>query len=297
MSGETRGVVKLATGAAPSGYDTSITPMSSTVPPTLNPVAIAKTTGITLQEATKKAMKAQGLKPRKSAPPRPKGMPAPDEETTISPSSGSPADEDAEIAALGASFGVDLSDGFDPAEQERIAALVAEADAVAKAERDAEEAHVRRMLSAPTPPAGAVNLPFLEPARPTRSSLAGGEVMQELLRLQADNARLETENHRLRQAGKSAGDTYLQQRSRVSFETTDGVFMVPMVSCIRGGQGLTLILPDDGTGCLFIPRVGTELTLVYGTERNAVFFPGTYAAIPELQVVILPFILAPKDTP
>ena len=89
---------------------------------------------------------------------------------------------------------------------------------------------------------------------------------------------------------KSAAEEFLEERTRVTIELNDGIFALPAISVRQSSYCVMVLVPlaDDLT--VFVPKPGTELTLVHGDARLRAYFPGSYVEYPELGAGVLTFI-------
>jgi hypothetical protein len=86
--------------------------------------------------------------------------------------------------------------------------------------------------------------------------------------------------------------TYLARRMRVTLELVDGFMTVSAIDVKQTKYGVTLLLPIQRDGAVFIPKPGSEITVVVGDSRWPCFFPGTYFESEELGIVGLTFVKA-----
>jgi hypothetical protein len=85
---------------------------------------------------------------------------------------------------------------------------------------------------------------------------------------------------------------YLSKRMRVTLELVDGFMTVSAIDVKQTKYGVTLLLPIQRDGSVFIPKPGSEITVVVGDSRTPCFFPGTYFESEELGIVGLTFVKA-----
>lgn len=85
---------------------------------------------------------------------------------------------------------------------------------------------------------------------------------------------------------------YLSKRVRVTLELIDGFMTVSAIDVKQTKYGITLFLPLQRDGSVFIPKPGSEITIAVGDIRCPCYFPGTYFESEELGVVGLTFVKA-----
>ena len=93
----------------------------------------------------------------------------------------------------------------------------------------------------------------------------------------------------------SDADKFLDQSKRVTIATGDGTFLVSVIAVKRSADALLLIFPADSNNTTFIPNRGTEMDITYREEgrdtKERVYFPGTYAEVPELKAIMLTVLI------
>lgn len=90
----------------------------------------------------------------------------------------------------------------------------------------------------------------------------------------------------------SQKDIYLSQRKRVTLELVDGSMSMSAIDVKQSKYGVTVIMPLVAEGSVFIPKPGSEITVVHGENRWPCFFPGTYFELEELGLIGLTFVKA-----
>lgn len=87
---------------------------------------------------------------------------------------------------------------------------------------------------------------------------------------------------------------FLDGRSRVTLELSDGTFVLPVVAVKESTNALFLFLPDREDSVSFIPKPGTELAVSFkqgGDNRScSVYYPGSYVVVEELSQIIIALI-------
>jgi hypothetical protein len=86
--------------------------------------------------------------------------------------------------------------------------------------------------------------------------------------------------------------TYLEQRDRVTLELADGSMSMAVIDVKQARYGITILLPLKDEGATFIPKPGSEITVVHNENSWDCFFPGTYFECPELQLLGIVFVKA-----
>jgi len=93
----------------------------------------------------------------------------------------------------------------------------------------------------------------------------------------------------------SDADKFLEQSKRITISTGDGTFLVSAIDVKRSPDALLLIFPTEGNSTTFIPNIGTEMDVAYREEgrdiKERVYFPGTYAEVPELKAIMLTVVI------
>jgi len=85
---------------------------------------------------------------------------------------------------------------------------------------------------------------------------------------------------------------YITQRTRITLELADGAMSMAAIDVKESKYGVTILLPLQDEGATFIPKPGSEITVVRGDKRWNCFFPGTYFEAPELGVLGIVFVKA-----
>lgn len=93
----------------------------------------------------------------------------------------------------------------------------------------------------------------------------------------------------------SATQEFLDKRCRVTLELADGAMSMSAITVKESRYGLTILLPLLSDGATFIPKPGSEITVVYGDKRWPCFFPGTYFECPELKLLGIVFVKAEES--
>jgi hypothetical protein len=75
-------------------------------------------------------------------------------------------------------------------------------------------------------------------------------------------------------------------------EMQDGAMSMTCIQVLDGQFSLTILLPLDDSGATFIPKPGSEITVVAKGVRQSCYFPGAHFEIPELKLLGLVFIKA-----
>jgi len=88
---------------------------------------------------------------------------------------------------------------------------------------------------------------------------------------------------------------YLAQRSRVTLELSDGAMSMSVIDIMPTRYGLTILLPLLEDGVTFIPKPGSEITVVQKENSWKCFFPGTYFECPELSLMGIVFVRADEE--
>lgn len=96
-------------------------------------------------------------------------------------------------------------------------------------------------------------------------------------------------------AVQSGEQRYLAQRQSVTLELADMTFQVTAIDVIMSKYAITVLLPTD-TGSTFVPKPGSELTVVLGDHNVVCYYPGASFVIPELKLMGLTFIRAEGET-
>jgi len=98
---------------------------------------------------------------------------------------------------------------------------------------------------------------------------------------------------------RSPADNFLQQSQRMTIEVNDGTFLLPIISAKQSQYGIILFLPMAAESTLFLPKPGTEMVItcrIDGQQQSRrVYYPGTYAEVPELSVIVMSLIVAEDD--
>ena len=97
----------------------------------------------------------------------------------------------------------------------------------------------------------------------------------------------------------SAADEFLKNSQRMTIEVNDGTFLLPIISAKQSQFGIILFLPMAADSTLFLPKPGTEMVVtcrIDGQQRSQrVYYPGTYAEVPELSAIVMSLIVADDD--
>lgn len=89
----------------------------------------------------------------------------------------------------------------------------------------------------------------------------------------------------------SSCETYLAERTRVSFKVSGGTYSVPAVDVNCSGDSIVILLPMDDKSATFIPELGSEVVISVTNGRTYdCYFPGVHAALDALGVTVLGFI-------
>jgi hypothetical protein len=83
---------------------------------------------------------------------------------------------------------------------------------------------------------------------------------------------------------------YLAKRMRVTLELSDGAMALSAIDIKESRYGITILLPLLEEGVTFIPKPGSELTVVQKDHRWDCFFPGTHFEVEELKILGLVFV-------
>lgn len=94
---------------------------------------------------------------------------------------------------------------------------------------------------------------------------------------------------------KSQNDEYLSKRMKVQLELEAGTYTITAINIINSKYGMMIILPSNDQGATFIPKPGTEVSIVTGERSRKCYFPGTYFSIPELNAEALVFVSAEAE--
>jgi hypothetical protein len=101
------------------------------------------------------------------------------------------------------------------------------------------------------------------------------------------------------QPQRSAADEFLKNSQRMTIEVNDGTFLLPIISAKQSQFGIILFLPMAADSTLFLPKPGTEMVVtcrIDGQQRSQrVYYPGTYAEVPELSAIVMSLIVADGD--
>lgn len=97
---------------------------------------------------------------------------------------------------------------------------------------------------------------------------------------------------RVQAAPPSALDDFLNSRRRITLELADGAMAMSAITVKESQFGITILLPLLGDGATFIPKPGSEITVVMGEKRWPCFFPGTYFECEELKLLGIVFVKA-----
>jgi hypothetical protein len=89
--------------------------------------------------------------------------------------------------------------------------------------------------------------------------------------------------------------TYVGQRRRITLELVDGAMSMSAIDVKESRYGVTILLPLLADGATFIPKPGSEITVVSGETRWPCFFPGTYFECPELELLGIVFVKAEES--
>ena len=87
-------------------------------------------------------------------------------------------------------------------------------------------------------------------------------------------------------------EVYLKQRNRVTLEMQDGTMAMSCVDVKASSYSVTILLPLAEGSSIFIPRPGSEVTIVKGESRWKTYYPGAQFELPELSLLGLVFIKA-----
>jgi hypothetical protein len=93
----------------------------------------------------------------------------------------------------------------------------------------------------------------------------------------------------------AAARDYLAQRIPVQLELQGGTMVVKAIDVQVSPYGVTILLPSQTEGVTFIPDPGSNVVIQVGEDRIPCFFPGAYADLPELAVMVLSFVKADTD--
>jgi hypothetical protein len=97
----------------------------------------------------------------------------------------------------------------------------------------------------------------------------------------------------------SKADTFLAQKSKITIELSDGTFMLPIIAAKKSTYGLILFLPSAEDSMVFLPKPGSQMkikcVLDGRPEDHTVYYPGTYADVPELGAIVMCLVLADTD--
>lgn len=85
---------------------------------------------------------------------------------------------------------------------------------------------------------------------------------------------------------------FIDRRCRLTLELVDGAMSVAAIAVKESKYGITILLPLLDDGATFIPKPGSEITIVFGDRRWPCFFPGTYFECPELKLLGIVFVKA-----
>lgn len=89
---------------------------------------------------------------------------------------------------------------------------------------------------------------------------------------------------------------YLDKSTRVMLEVSDGTFTLPVIDVKESRLSMLLLLPLRDNATIFIPKPGTQLFLTHNGVTTKVYYPGTYAEVPELNTGFMSLIKADAET-
>jgi len=96
-------------------------------------------------------------------------------------------------------------------------------------------------------------------------------------------------------ADTSAYQAFLDKRIRLTLELADGAMCMSAIAVKESRYGITILLPLLDDGATFIPKPGSEITVVLGERRWPCYFPGTYFECQELKLLGIVFVKAEES--
>ena len=88
----------------------------------------------------------------------------------------------------------------------------------------------------------------------------------------------------------SAGEGYLGQKARLTMELADGQCAMPITDLRQSMYSVLVLVPLRDDSSVFIPKLGSKLTLAYKDQSIKVMYPGSYVEVEELKTGFLTFI-------
>jgi hypothetical protein len=89
----------------------------------------------------------------------------------------------------------------------------------------------------------------------------------------------------------SNANDYLNRKARLVMETQDGQFSLPVTDFKRSKYSVLVLVPLRDDSSIFIPKLGSRLTLTFKDTVVKVCYPGAYVEIDELKTGFMTFII------
>lgn len=90
----------------------------------------------------------------------------------------------------------------------------------------------------------------------------------------------------------SAELAYLRGKKRVTLELQDGTMRINAVDVIAEKYGVLILTSTVGDANTFVPKPGSDVTVVVGDKSYPCYFPGASFEIEALSLLALPFVRA-----
>jgi hypothetical protein len=91
-------------------------------------------------------------------------------------------------------------------------------------------------------------------------------------------------------AEPSAADKYLAGKSRITFELPDGQMSMGAVDVRESRYSLLVLIPLREDAMVFVPKMGTKLSVALKDKSVKAVYPGAYVEVPELGVGFMTLI-------
>ena len=89
----------------------------------------------------------------------------------------------------------------------------------------------------------------------------------------------------------SETDKYLHRKSRLTMDTQDGQYSMPVTDVRRSKYSVLVLIPLRDDSSVFIPKLGSKLTLTVKETSTKVVYPGAYVEIDELKTGFMTLIV------
>ena len=88
---------------------------------------------------------------------------------------------------------------------------------------------------------------------------------------------------------KSKFDEFFSGKDSVQFNINDGMLSLPIINISVSSYCLTLVISTESS-MVFIPKLGSRVTVVHGDQEYSCYYPGTYCCYNDLGIGILMFM-------